>query len=174
MSANQMFEAKAKLFTKENNARPKYKSSIQSGDMQKLNRYFMEGQNTDGVWKSAEKLVEFIWFSLCFHFARRGREGWRKLTRQSFEIKTDDTGARYITEKLTEQTKNYLSPSAGPCSNLNPQSFLQNQFISLAQLYQNCTQHIQIGTMNIYHGKYEEPSPSTRKRRRIIESDDSD
>jgi len=76
--------------------------------MQKLNRYFMEGQNTDSVWKGAEKLVEFIWFSLtCFHFAHRGREGWRELTRQSFEIKTDDTGARYITEKLTEQTKNY-------------------------------------------------------------------
>ena len=107
MSANKMFEAKAKLFTKENNAKPKHKSSIQSGDMQKLNRYFMEGQNTDGVWKDAEKLVEFIWFSLCFHFARRGREGWRELTRQSVEIKTDDTGARYITEKLTEQTKNY-------------------------------------------------------------------
>ena len=67
-----MFEAKAKLFTKENNAKPKRKSSIQSGDMQKLNRYFMEGQNTNGVWKNAEKLVEFIWFSLCFHFARRG------------------------------------------------------------------------------------------------------
>ena len=100
MSANKMFEAKAKLFTKENNAKPKHKSSIQSGDMQKLNRYFMEGQNTDGVWKDAETLVEFIWFSLCFHFARRGREGWRELTRQSFEIKTDYTGARYITEKL--------------------------------------------------------------------------
>ena len=28
--------------------------------------------------------------------------------------------------------------------------------------------------MNIYHGKYEEPPLSTRKRRRIIESDDSD
>jgi len=36
MSANKMFEAKAKLFTKENNAKPKYKSSIQSGDMQKI------------------------------------------------------------------------------------------------------------------------------------------
>ena len=62
MSANKMFEAKAKLFTKENNAKPKHKSSIQSGDMQKLNRYFMEGQNTDGVRKDAEKLVvnEFI------------------------------------------------------------------------------------------------------------------
>ena len=30
-------------------------------------------------------------------------------------------------------------PSAGPSSNLNPQSLLQNQFISLAQPYQNCT-----------------------------------
>ena len=28
--------------------------------------------------------------------------------------------------------------------------------------------------MNIYHGKYEEPTLSTRERRRIIESDDSD
>ena len=61
-----------------------------------MNRYFMEEQNTDGVWKNAEKLVEFIWFSLCFHFPRRGREGWRELTRQSFETKTDDTGARYV------------------------------------------------------------------------------
>ena len=107
VSANKIFEEKAKLFTKENNAKPRHKSSIQSGNMQKFNRYNMEGQNKDSVWKDAEKLVEFIWFSLCFHFARRGREGWRELTRQSFEIKTDDTGARYVTKKLTEQTKNY-------------------------------------------------------------------
>jgi len=32
MSANKMFEAKAKLFTKENDAKPEHKSSIQSGD----------------------------------------------------------------------------------------------------------------------------------------------
>ena len=65
--------------------------------MQKLNRYFMEGQNTDSVWKDAAKLVEFIWFSLCFHFARCGREGWGELTRH---------WSRYVTEKLTEETKN--------------------------------------------------------------------
>ena len=29
------------------------------------------------------------------------------LNKQSFEIKVDDTGARYVTEKLTEQTKNH-------------------------------------------------------------------
>ena len=61
-----------------------------------MNRYFMKGQNKNGVWKNTEKLVEFIWFSLCFHFARRGREGWRELTRQSLETKTDDTRARYV------------------------------------------------------------------------------
>ena len=56
----------------------------------------MEGQNKDGVWKNVENLVEFIWFSLCFHFARCDREGLRELTRQLFENRTDDTGARYV------------------------------------------------------------------------------
>ena len=37
MSANKMFEAKAKLFTKEQNVKPKHKPSIEYGDMEKLN-----------------------------------------------------------------------------------------------------------------------------------------
>ena len=111
MSANKMFEAKAKLFTKEMNVKPKHKQSIQSGDMEKLSKYFIEGQNGDGVWKDPEKRIEFVWFSLCYKFGRRGREGWRELTKQSFEIKCDDMGARYVTEKLTEQTKNYQGGS---------------------------------------------------------------
>ena len=111
MSANKMFEAKANLFTKENNGKPKHKSSIHSGDIQKLNRYFMEGQDKDSDWKEAEKQVEFIWFSLSFRFTRRGREEWRELTRQLFEIKQKKAMAVarnvYVTEKHSEQTKNY-------------------------------------------------------------------
>ena len=45
MSANKRFEAKAKLFTKEQNVKPKHKPSIEYGDMENLNKYFMEGQN---------------------------------------------------------------------------------------------------------------------------------
>ena len=73
MSANKMFEAKAKLFTKEQNIKPKRKPSIEYGDMEKLNKYFTEGQN-NGIWRNQEKLhvVEFVWFSLCYHFARCG------------------------------------------------------------------------------------------------------
>ena len=42
------------------------RSYIQAGDMHKLNRYFMEGQNTVGVWKNAERLVEIIAFLCVF------------------------------------------------------------------------------------------------------------
>ena len=34
----------------------------------------MEGQKMDGVWKDGEKLVEFIRFLLCFHFAHCGKD----------------------------------------------------------------------------------------------------
>ena len=109
--SQKMFEAKANLFTKENNAKPKHKSSIHSGDIQKLNQHFMEGQNKDSNWKEAEILVESIWFSLSFHFTRRGREEWRKLTRQSFGIQQKKVMAVarnvYVTEKHSEQTRNY-------------------------------------------------------------------
>ena len=56
MSANKMLEAKAKLFK---NVKPKPKPSIEYGDMEKLNKYFMEGQN-NGIWRNPEKLVEFV------------------------------------------------------------------------------------------------------------------
>ena len=39
-----------------------------------MNHYFVEGQKMDGVWTDAEKLVEFIRFLLCFHFACCGKD----------------------------------------------------------------------------------------------------
>ena len=111
LSANKMFEAKCKLYTKDMNPKPTHKSSIAAGDMVKLRQYFSEGLGTDNSWADNERLLEYVWFSLCFHFGRRGREGWRELTKQSFGLKADDTGARYVTEVQTEQTKNYQGGS---------------------------------------------------------------
>ena len=51
MSANKMFEAKANLFTKENNAKPKHKSSIPSGDIQKLNHTSWKGRTRKAIGK---------------------------------------------------------------------------------------------------------------------------
>ena len=42
LSANKMFEAKCKLYTKEMNPKPTHKSSIAAGDMLKLRGYFLK------------------------------------------------------------------------------------------------------------------------------------
>ena len=76
LSANKMFEAKCKLYTKEMNPKPTHKSSIAAGDMLKLRGYFSEGLDSNNSWADPERLLQFVWFSLCFHFGRRGREGW--------------------------------------------------------------------------------------------------
>ena len=59
MSANRMsVKAKAKLFTKENNVNQnKNYDSVRrhAGIELILHQYFMEGQNTESVWKEAEK-----------------------------------------------------------------------------------------------------------------------
>ena len=88
MSVNKTFGTKAKLFTKENNAKPKQKSSIQSGAMQKLNKYFNTSETE--FWKDTEKLhCKFIRFSICFHLAHRGREGWQELVRSRINTRVN-------------------------------------------------------------------------------------
>ena len=79
--------------------------------MLKLRGYFSEGLDSNNSWADPERLLQFVWFSVCLHFGRSGGEGWRELSKQSFGIKTDDSGARYVTEIKTEQTKNYQGGS---------------------------------------------------------------
>ena len=68
LSGNKMFEAKCKLYTKEMNPKPTHKSSIAAGDMLKLRGYFCEGLDSNDSWADPERLLQFVWFSLCFHF----------------------------------------------------------------------------------------------------------
>ena len=96
ISANKMFEGKAKLFTKQCETKTQIIYSVKRYAETESIPHGRAEQLEHGVWKNAEKLVEFVWFSLCFRFARRVREGWRALTRLSFETKTDYTGARNL------------------------------------------------------------------------------
>ena len=75
------------------------RSYIQAGDMHKLNRYFMEGQNTVGVWKNAERLVEIIAFLCVFILlvvVERDGGSLQGSHLEKRKQKTDDTGARYV------------------------------------------------------------------------------
>ena len=64
------------------------------------------------IWNSyfsndcPDKPQEFVWFNLCYYFGRRGRAGWRELTKNPLEFKYDDQDKDYVTIKHTEQTKN--------------------------------------------------------------------
>ena len=91
--ANKMFEVVYKSYYKCGNPKPQHKNPIEAGDMEKLNSYF------------SDKLQEFVWFNLCYYLGRRGREGWRELTKNSLEFKHDDQNKEYVTIKHTEQTK---------------------------------------------------------------------
>ena len=60
LSANKMFEAKCKLYTKEMNPKPTHKSSIAAGDMLKLRGYFSEGLDSNNSWADPERLLQFV------------------------------------------------------------------------------------------------------------------
>lgn len=100
VTANEMFSARCKLYYKTHNKKPQHKASIAKEDMELLKHYFSNCL-TDPV-----KLQEYIWFNLCLHFGRRGREGWRELQKEHFQIQTDADGNRYVETIVTESTKN--------------------------------------------------------------------
>lgn len=139
LSANKMFEAKCKLYIKEMIPKPTHKSSTAAGDMLKLCGYFSEGLDSNNSWADPEQLLQFVWFSLCFQFGHCGREGWQELTKQSFRIKTDDSGARYVTEIQTEQTKNYQGGSKQ-----------KDQAYSDVRMYENSMPLDPVGSFEFY------------------------
>jgi hypothetical protein len=100
-SANNMFAARCKLYFKAGNKKPQHKPCIGDGDMEKLGQYFSAWNNNPSV------LVEACWFYLCFHFGRRGREGWAVMTKDTFVVKQDTEGHEYVTPTVTETTKNH-------------------------------------------------------------------
>ena len=101
LRANQMFLTIFKKYYKDGNARPKHKPAIQPADMEKLRKYFQ------GYAQSPQILTEYVWFLLCFHFGRRGREGWVAMTKTTFVFCTDSEGKEYVKYGATETTKNH-------------------------------------------------------------------
>lgn len=104
-SANVMFTTKCKQYVKNGNQKPKHKPAIVDSDLKLLGIYFQ------GWMKDPVILQEYVWFSLCFNFGRRGREGWAEMTKDSFDIETDNEGNRFVKESKTEKTKNHQGGS---------------------------------------------------------------
>lgn len=64
-AANRIFTAKCKIYNKRGNPKPKHKPQISDPDMRKLGEYFRD------YAKNPTKLIQYVWFGMCYHFGRR-------------------------------------------------------------------------------------------------------
>ena len=94
-----MFTSRNRLYYKGNNPKPKHKEAIDEDDMKKLGEYFIQYTSDPVV------LTEANWFLLCYHFGRRGREGWTALKKNHFVVQTGKKEECIVCNK-TERTKN--------------------------------------------------------------------
>ena len=77
-SSNKLLQSMIKLNKRENNENTKHKPPIPAADLQKL-----KSSNTirgDSPWG----LLQNVWLNISLYWCRRGREGQRQLTKQSF------------------------------------------------------------------------------------------
>ena len=47
-------------------------------------------------------LQKKVWFDIALYFARRGSEGFRSMNTNTFIIKTDPSGCKYVTQVYHE------------------------------------------------------------------------
>jgi hypothetical protein len=101
LPANEVFTAVLKELRREGLDKTKHKSVIEAKDIEKMYSTGTIGNHNPVA------LQRKIFFELSLHFARRGREGLRSLTKSSFAIKTDATGKRFVCQAYHEKEKNH-------------------------------------------------------------------
>ena len=102
--ANELFQGKMRMNKQEGNGTTKHKQPITEADILKLNNYFRV--NMDGP-PNGINLQEIILFNIIFYMGRRGRENLRSMKKDTFQIKSDSNGHRYIFQCKDESDKNH-------------------------------------------------------------------
>ena len=101
LQANQVFQGIIKNLRRSGLDVTKHKSSISKPDFEKM--YSSKVLSNDDPISLQRK----VFVEMGLHFARRGREGLRKLKKTDFDVKNDANGREYDTIKHNEYEKNH-------------------------------------------------------------------
>ena len=106
--ANTIFVSRIKLNRIEGHDTTTHKVPIQEGDIRKM-------YDSKVLCNDSPKALQYkVFFEMCLHFVRRGKEGLRELRKNSFALRIDDKGFKYVTVTYNEKSKNCTSTSCIP------------------------------------------------------------
>lgn len=100
--SNEVYKAVLVSLKKEGHGETEHKEPVSSDDLKKLYDHpiVFSTENPTG-------LLNKVFFEIMLYLCRRGRENLRAQKRDTFAIKTDSTGRRYVTQLLGELDKNH-------------------------------------------------------------------
>ncbi|KAJ4922588.1 hypothetical protein JOQ06_021656 [Pogonophryne albipinna] len=100
-TSNNVFSGLIKSLRRAGQDKTEHHPAITNEDLEILRKSRAMDPNTP------QGLLNKVWFDTQLHFGRRGKEGLRKLTPQSFVVKRDSAGTKYVTMAFNEETKNH-------------------------------------------------------------------
>ena len=101
--ANLVFKGRLRKNKQEGNDVSQPRSDIAPDDLAKIyDNYFTPGLRNGNT----EVLLHKVFFDIMYHTGRRGKEGLRNLTKNSFKLKKAQNGREFIEITFNEVTKN--------------------------------------------------------------------
>lgn len=94
-----MFRAQRSDLKRQGKGATEHKQSVYEKDFKKLYDSF--------EITTPRGLQQKVWVGIMLYLIRRGRENLRQMTKNTFEIKVDASGKRFVTQTVDEVDKNH-------------------------------------------------------------------
>ena len=99
LQANRILKGKQRIRREDGEDTKQSKKWVKHSDLEKMYKFITANRN------DPETPMHKVFLDMVFYTGRRGREGLRKLTKKSFEVKVNEDGRKYIVMTHNESEK---------------------------------------------------------------------